>query len=386
MRVGVIIVAGGRGLRLGGEIPKQLLEIGGRSVLRRAVDIFDAHPRIDQIVVVLPDDLVAEAARLIGPTGRPCAVAVGGPTRQESVRRGLAALPPGPDVVLIHDAARPFAPADLIDRVIDEAVASGAAVPAVAVTETVKRLGRDGRHVRETIAREEIWLAQTPQGFRRAVLEAAFARVGDPAAAATDDAMLVEQAGHPVRLVPGDVRNVKITTMSDLDGARARHRGAPRVGTGYDLHRLVDGRPLRLAGVELDAVRGPLGHSDGDVVCHAVIDAIFGAAAMGDIGHHFPNTDPRWQDAAGLDLLEQALAIVATAGWRVSSVDVTVVLERPKLAPHTSAVVAALAQTLALPSGCVSVKAKTNEGVDAVGRGEAIAAHAVVVLTGTVDQ
>ena len=264
------------------------------------------------------------------------------------------------------------------------ALETGAAVPALPAHETVKRVDPSAHIVRETIARDEIWLAQTPQGFRRSVLEAAMA-AAPSGAAATDDAMLVERAGHAVAVVPGDAANVKITTAADLAAARARLAGTPRVGSGYDLHRLVAGRRLVLAGVEIPFERGPEGHSDGDVVCHAVIDAMLGAAAQGDIGRHFSNTDPRWKDAPGLDLLERARAIIEAAGWMVSSIDVTVILERPKLAPHVPAIVERLAHGLGVSVDRVSVKGKTNEGVDAVGRGEAMAAHAVVVLTGKAE-
>lgn len=382
MSVGVIIVAGGRGARLGAAVPKQLLEISGRSMLRRAVETFDEHPRVDHLVVVLPVELVADAARLVGSTRRPCFVTAGGETRRASVERGLQVMPAGPDLILVHDAARPFASADLIDRVIRETEESGAAVPALPATETVKRTDPAGRTVRETIAREEVWLAQTPQGFRRDLLEGAMAaRHGASGTLATDDAMLVEQTGHEVHVVMGDPLNVKITTADDLAAARARLVGPPRVGTGYDLHRLAKDRPLVLAGIEVAAERGPLGHSDGDVICHAVIDAMFGAAAVGDIGRHFPDSDPRWKDVAGLDLLRRARAIIEKGGYRVSSLDVTVILEQPKLAPHLPPIAERLAETLSLAPTAVGVKAKTNEGVDAIGRGEAIAAHSVVVLT-----
>ena len=384
MTVGAIIVAGGRGVRFGADVPKQLLEIDGRSILRRAVDAFDTHPRVDRIVVVLPAELVDDADRLVGATTRPCHVTSGGATRQDSVRLGLAAMAPGPEVILIHDAARPFVSADLINRVIGAATADGAAVPALPVRETVKRVGRDARIVRETIARDEVWLAQTPQGFRRDILESAFERGRD--LAVTDDAMLVEHAGHAVRVVDGDLANVKITTPDDLARARAGQVAAARAGTGYDLHRLVEGRRLVLAGVDLGGDRGPLGHSDGDVVCHAVIDAILGAAAAGDIGRHFSNSDPRWKDAPGLDLLARAMTIVHTAGFDVVNVDVTVVLERPKVSPHAAAIVDGLARTLGVTPSRVSVKGKTNEGVDAVGRGEAIAAYAVALLSAKVSR
>ena len=193
--------------------------------------------------------------------------------------------------------------------------------------------------------------------------------------------MLAEQVGHSVVIVAGDEGNMKITTAADLAAAKNRvEPSVSRVGTGYDLHRLVDGRPLVLAGVTLSPDRGPFGHSDGDVVCHALIDAIFGAAAAGDIGRHFPNTDPAWKDAAGLDLLEKAIGVLDGLGWTVSNVDVTVILEAPKLTPSVLDIRKNLARVLDLPLEAVSVKAKTNEGVDAVGRGEAIAAHAVAMV------
>jgi 2-C-methyl-D-erythritol 4-phosphate cytidylyltransferase/2-C-methyl-D-erythritol 2,4-cyclodiphosphate synthase len=378
MPVGVIIVAAGRGERLGGRVPKQLLEIDGRSIVARSVAAFDASPDIDHLVVVLPAALVADGPSIVGSPARPCTCVAGGERRQDSVRRGLEAMPASADVVLIHDAARPFVSGALIGRVIAAAREAGAVVPAVRARDTVKRVPAGSATVAETVPRDEIWLAQTPQGFTRAVLEDAVAL--GATVEATDEAALAERSGHPVRVVEGDETNVKITTPADLADARARATPAPRVGTGYDLHRLVDGRPLVLAGVVVPGERGPMGHSDGDVVCHAIVDALLGAAGAGDIGRHFPDSDARWKGAPGLDLLARAVAIVAEAGWQPANVDVTVVLERPKLGPHVAAIRAALANVLGLTADAVSVKAKTNEGVDAIGRGEAVAAHAVAAL------
>ena len=376
----MIIVAAGRGDRVGAPVPKQLLELGGRTILQRSVAVFDQHAGVGHLVVVLPGDLVALGESVVGPVCRPCRIVAGGARRQDSVSRGLAAMPPEIDVILVHDAARPFAGADLIDRVIAATERVGAAVPAVRARDTVKRVDPARQVVSETIPRDEIWLAQTPQGFRRAVLAAAVA-LGEQGMEATDEAMLAEQAGHAVAIVEGDAVNVKITTPEDLAAARARFATGPRVGTGYDLHRLVAGRPLVLAGVTLAFDRGPLGHSDGDVLCHALVDALFGAAGAGDIGRHFPNTDPQWKDAPGLDLLARAVAIVRDAGWAVSSADATIVLEQPKLSPVIDEIRQRLAGVIGVGVGQVSVKGKTNEGMDAVGRGEAIAAHAVAVLT-----
>jgi 2-C-methyl-D-erythritol 4-phosphate cytidylyltransferase/2-C-methyl-D-erythritol 2,4-cyclodiphosphate synthase len=378
MSVAAIIVAAGRGERLGGGQPKQLLEVGGRSLLQRSVAAFDGHPLVETIVVVLPEDLVAQGASLVGATSRPCRWVAGGVRRQDSVRLGLAAVAADVDLVLVHDAARPFVSRAVIDRVLEQTSAHGAAVPAVQARDTVKRARRGTTHVAETIARQDIWLAQTPQGFRRAVLEAAVAH--GAAMEATDEAMLAEQAGLPVAIVEGDPENYKITTADDLARARRSVSGTFRIGTGYDLHRLVEGRPLMLAGVHVPEDRGPAGHSDGDVVAHALIDALLGAAALGDIGREFPDSDPRWKDARGLDLLTRVMSRVAASGWQVGNADVTVILERPRLVPYIGAICEQLAGILNVPTGQVSVKAKTNEGVDAVGRGEAIAAHAVALL------
>ncbi len=350
-------------------------------MLQRSVAACDAHLAVTEMVVVLPADCVADGAALVGPTRVPCRVVAGGARRQDSVRAGFAAVSPEAAIVLVHDAARPFVSSAVIDRVIAAAHESGAAVPAVPVSDTVKRVTTTARRtVVETVPREEVWLAQTPQGFRREVLQSAIA-AGVGMAEATDEARLVEWLGHEVQVVEGDAKNIKVTTADDVRQAQAAWSTECRVGTGYDLHQLVPGRRLVLAGVVVPSDRGPLGHSDGDVVCHALTDAMLGAVGAGDIGQMFPNTDPAWKNAPGLDLLTRALAVVQSRGWTVVNADVTVVLERPKLSPHMPAVCAALAAALGVATDAVSVKGKTNEGVDAVGRGEAIASHAVILLT-----
>jgi 2-C-methyl-D-erythritol 4-phosphate cytidylyltransferase/2-C-methyl-D-erythritol 2,4-cyclodiphosphate synthase len=360
-------------------VPKQFLDLGGRSLLQRSVAVFDRHGDVAQIVVVLPSDLVAAGRALVGDVSRPCAIVAGGDRRQDSVANGVAALAAQIDTVLVHDAARPFADAALIDRVLAGVRESGAAIPAIGVRDTVKRRAAGSSRVAETIPRGDVWLAQTPQGFRRPLLESAMA-LARTGADATDEAALVERLGEPVAIVEGDERNVKITTPDDLATARAALAAPVRIGTGYDLHRLVTDRPLVLAGVVVPSPTGPLGHSDADVLCHAIADAMFGACGNGDIGRHFPDSDPQWKGIPGLDLLAKAAAIVRSAGWVVSNVDATIVLERPKLAPHIPAMRDALARALAITPEAVGVKAKTNEGVDAVGRGEAIVAHAAVIL------
>ena len=301
----------------------------------------------------------------------------GGERRQDSVRHAFERIDRRSEVVVIHDAARPLVTDSLIRRTIDAAFAAGAAIAALRASDTVKRADAAGR-VAETLPRDRIYLAQTPQAFRVDVLRHALTIRAD----ATDEAALAEQSGHPVQLVDGDPRNVKITTPEDLALAE-RLLGAPsglRIGNGYDLHRLVEGRPLVLGGVTIPFDKGLLGHSDADVICHAITDAILGAAGAGDIGRHFPDTDAAWKDADSVDLLRRAAAIVAAAGYTVVNVDVVVVAQRPKLSPHADAIRARVAAALGCDPLQVSVKGKTNEGVDSVGAGEAIAAHAVALL------
>ena len=385
MRVTAIIAAGGAGRRLGSAEPKQLLDLGGQSILARSVAAFDSHPAISDIVVVLPPDLAAAGAQAhIGRTARPVLVVAGGARRQDSVANAFAAVDPSAEIVLIHDAARPFVSTAIIDRTIEAAAAHGAAIAGVEASDTVKRVERHahGALIIETIPRDRVFLAQTPQGFRREVLADAVA-LGRSGVEATDEAALAERAGHPVHVVAGEAGNVKITTEEDLVTARRRMEttaAAGRVGTGYDLHRLVDGRPLIIGGVTIPSARGPLAHSDGDVACHAATDAVLGAATLGDIGHHFPDSDPRWKGASSIALLRHAVAMVTEQRYQVSNLDVTVILESPRIRDYIDAMRAGMAGALDIDVARVSIKGKTNEGVDAIGRGEAIAAHAVVLL------
>ncbi len=386
MHVTAIIAAAGAGTRLGGAVPKQLLDLGGRTILQRSVDAFADHPRVDDVIVVLPAALAEHPPEWLG--GRRSLRAVlGGRRRQDSVANAFDAVPDTADIVLVHDAARPFVTADLISRAIDAAAAHGAAIAAMQATDTVKRVAAapHATAIVETIPRESIYLAQTPQAFRRRVLADAVA-LGRAGVEATDEAALAERAGHSVHVIAGDARNVKITTQADLEAARSAPPGAveaSRVGTGYDLHRLVAGRPLILGGVAVPAERGAEGHSDADAVCHAATDAILGAACLGDIGRHFPDSDPSWKGASSVELLRKAAAMVREQGLEVANLDVTVVLERPKIAPHVDAIRSGVAAALGVPVDRISVKGKTNEGLDAVGRGEAIAVYAVALLTGT---
>jgi 2-C-methyl-D-erythritol 4-phosphate cytidylyltransferase/2-C-methyl-D-erythritol 2,4-cyclodiphosphate synthase len=377
--VSAILAAGGRGLRFGHAQPKQLTEVGGRPMLERSASILLAHPDVDEVIVALPADLAAEPPAYLANTVKPLRVVAGGARRQDSVAAAFIAVSEHADVVVVHDAARPFATGDLISRTIAAAAESGAALAALGARDTVKQA--DGALVRATLDRRTIYLAQTPQAFRRGVLRDALAVTSD----ATDEASLAELAGHAVRIVEGEATNIKITTPEDLRIADAISRGdrparTGRAGIGYDLHRLVDGRPLILGGVTIPFERGLAGHSDADAVCHAVTDAILGAAGAGDIGRHFPDTDPRWKGASSVDLLRRAVAVVSGLGLGIGNVDVTVICERPKLAPHVDAMRANVAAALGVPVDRVSIKGKTNEGVGELGRGEAIAVHAIALI------
>ncbi|MXY25372.1 MAG: 2-C-methyl-D-erythritol 2,4-cyclodiphosphate synthase [Acidobacteria bacterium] len=394
VRVAAVIAAGGRGRRSGGGVPKQFRRAGGRTLLEHGVAPFDRHDRVAELIVVLPADAAQSPPPGLAACASPVRVVAGGARRQDSVAAGVDAVGEGADIVLVHDAARPFCSAALIDRVIDAAAETGAAVPALRATDTVKEAAgmadpamaaagaADPVMVAATLPRDRIWLAQTPQGFRLDVLREAVA-LGRKGVEATDEALLAERAGHPVRLVEGDPANVKVTTAADVDEAMARlgtGGGAVRIGFGYDSHRTEAGRPLILGGIEIPHDVGLAGHSDADGVCHAVTDALLGAAAAGDIGRHFPDTDPRWKGASSIELLRGAVAIVRAHGFAPGNVDVVVIAQRPKLGPHVEAMRERLSDPLGIPPGAISIKAKTAEGMDAVGRGEGIVVHAVATV------
>jgi 2-C-methyl-D-erythritol 4-phosphate cytidylyltransferase / 2-C-methyl-D-erythritol 2,4-cyclodiphosphate synthase len=393
MHVTAIIAAGGRGQRFGGSQPKQLQPLGGRTILDRSVALFTDHAGVDEVIVALPADILADPPGYLRSDSKPVRLVAGGDRRQDSVANAFAAASERSELIVIHDAARPFASADLITRTIAAAVHSGAALAAMPARDTVKRAtmfegpakaGHYVRHVAETLPRESIFLAQTPQAFRREVLKSALALGGRAGAGATDEAELAERAGHRVTLVEGEASNIKITTPEDFAIAEAIARGRTavpgRAGIGYDVHRLVEGRPLILGGVTIPFDRGLAGHSDADAVCHAVTEAILGAAAAGDIGRHFPDTDAKWKGASSIDLLRRAARVVRDCGLEITNVDASVVAERPKLAPYVDAMRANVAAALGIEIANVSIKGKTNEGLGDIGRGEAIAVHAVAFL------
>ena len=389
MHVSAIIAAGGRGSRFGAAHPKQLLTLGGLSILQRSVDAFLACDLVSSVVVALPEELAADPPAYLRARDKPVQVVAGGERRQDSVSRAFAAVGDRAEIVAVHDAARPLVTDAVIRRTVHAAADSGAAIAAIRARDTVKRGDAAGMIV-ETLRREDVYLAQTPQTFRTPVLRAALLHAEGLAKAgladdATDEAAMAERAGHPVQLVEGDPRNLKITTPEDLVMAERLLGGAAatalRIGNGYDVHRLAPGRPLILGGVTIPFDKGLQGHSDADAVCHAVTDAILGAAGAGDIGRHFSDTDPAWRDANSLDLLRQAAAVVRASGYVIVNVDVVVIAQRPKLAPHVDGMRGHIARALSCEASQISVKGKTNEGVDSMGAGESIAVHAVALLT-----
>ncbi|MBM3504725.1 MAG: bifunctional 2-C-methyl-D-erythritol 4-phosphate cytidylyltransferase/2-C-methyl-D-erythritol 2,4-cyclodiphosphate synthase [Alphaproteobacteria bacterium] len=372
-----LILAAGSGVRLGSPLAKQYLRLGGIPLLRHSVERFLAHPAIESVrVVIRGDDRSDYDAATTGLTL--LSPVTGGTTRQESARLGLESLAgEAPTCVLIHDAARPFPGAALVDRLLAALVHVPGAIAGVPLRDTLKR-ECDGM-VAATVPREGLWRAQTPQAFRYAAILAAH-RQAAGRDDLTDDAAVLEAAGGAVQLVAADDANLKVTDAGDLALAERWWRGGGemRVGSGFDVHRLGPGTGLHLCGVWLPGDRTLIGHSDADVALHALTDAMLGAIGAGDIGVHFPPSDPRWRGAPSRLFVAHAAALLRTQRAELVNLDLTIICERPKVAPHRAAMVAALADLLAIPRGRISVKATTTEGLGFAGRGEGIAAQAVV--------
>ena len=370
MRIAVLLVAAGSSTRFGADQPKQFAPLLGRPVLRWAAEALPSD-----LLQAVGEPALVDAA-LVGLGALP--TVAGGTTRQESVLRGLEALAAhGPDVVLVHDAARPVVPAGTVEALLAALRDVPGAIPAVPVADTLKR-GAGGR-VAGTVPREGLFRAQTPQGFRFDVLLAAHRQAGP---GATDDAALLEAAGHSVALVPGSEDNIKLTYPEDMVRLeRVVAPGlSPRTGTGFDVHAIAEGRPLVLCGVVVPHGRGLAGHSDADVGIHALCDAIYGALAEGDIGRWFPPSEAEWKDADSARFLRHAAGRIAARGGRLANADVTLICEQPKVTPHAPAMMARLADLLGVEVGRVSVKATTTERLGFAGRGEGIAAQAVATV------
>lgn len=369
--VTAIIVAAGASRRMGFDKLSYRLP-DGRTVLETSCALFAAHPAVDELVLVAGGNR-PQCEAIAAACPKPCTVVQGGATRADSVRSGLAAAKG--QLVAIHDAARPFASAEIITAALQAAAESGAAAPAVPVKDTIKIADQDGKVV-ATPDRAMLYAVQTPQCFDRALyLQALEAVSGEKASLVTDDCSLFELAGLPVTLTAGDYANLKITTKEDLQKEKTM-----RIGHGYDVHRLVEDRKLILGGVEVPYEKGLLGHSDADVLLHAVMDAVLGAAALGDIGQHFPDTDPAYKGADSLALTREVAKIIAAHGYKVGNIDATILCQRPKLAPHIPAMRQNIADAFGLPLDAVSVKATTEEHLGFTGEGLGIAAHAVALI------
>ena len=381
--ISAVLVAAGSSTRMG--FDKLSFDLGGETVLHRSIRAFDQCPQIGEIVLVAGKNRAFVEQQAVGCT-KPVQIVAGGATRAESAKNGVLAA--HGELVAVHDAARPFVSPAVIAAVLEAADRCGAAAPAVPVKDTIKQaVPGDGKTVPEaclvhsTPDRSILYAVQTPQCFDRTQYLAALQELdAEKARLVTDDCSLFELTGRSVQLTQGDYANLKITTREDLPRPVQKEETRMRIGHGYDVHRLVEGRKLILGGVEIPFEKGLLGHSDADVLAHAVMDAVLGAAALGDIGQHFPDNDPAYAGADSLELARHVARILSEHDYRLENIDATILCQRPKLAPHIPAMQANLAAAFGLPVDAVSVKATTEEHLGFTGEGLGIAAHAVALI------
>lgn len=393
-----IIPAAGSGSRFGGQTPKQFLEIAGAPIIIHTLRRFDSCEDIGAIIVALQASEISSFEESLSgfEFRKPVRLVPGGAERSDSILNALeAAREFDPELVAVHDAVRPFVTPAQISAVLARAGEAGGAILALPATDTIKEV--EGGIIRRTIDRRLIWRAQTPQAFRYEMLLRANAEAraaGLPPALTTDDSLLVENLGLEVAVVEGSAHNIKITTPEDFILAQrlfeemsqespqsTNTNPAFRTGIGNDIHRLVEGRKLILGGIEIPFEKGLLGHSDGDSLSHAITDALLGAAGLGDIGTHFSDRDPRWAGADSRVFLRHVRSLILERGYQIYSIDATILAEKPKMMPHVEAMRASLAGTLEIDPSQINIKAKTNEGLDAIGRGEAIAALASALIS-----
>ncbi len=392
--VAAVIAAGGTGTRMNSGIPKQFLEIVGKPILLHTIESIASIEQVTQIVIALPVEHIAEAEAILArqPMRVKPQCVPGGSNRQESVRCGVEHARQDADIIMVHDAVRPLCDRDTMLRILEAAWKKGAAVPGLPATETIQRVSRSGR-VLSTTPRQELYAIQTPQAFHAGILRAALQKAHEAGFLGTDESSVVRWAGYPVVVVPGSPDNIKITRPLDLDIAellianRPREEGgAPmseskfRIGQGIDYHRLVEGRRLILGGIEIPFEKGLEGHSDADALSHAICDALLGAAGLGDIGRHFPDTDPANRGRSSLEFLKEVKAKLEFAGWTIWNVDATLLAQQPRLAPHMPAMKQKLAKSLGLDVAQLNIKATTTEGMNAEGHGEGISAQAIALL------
>lgn len=388
MKTVAIIPAGGAGRRLKAGTAKQYLKLNELPVLVHSLKALDKAAEVNEIILVVPErdvKFVREEVIIKNDIKKVAKIIAGGDERQDSVRNGLTAVDGNCDIVLVHDGVRPFVTGEMISRVVEVAREFQAAVIGVPAKDTIKET-LDNDFVVKTVPRRNLWITQTPQAFQFAILQKAYEAAYRDKFYGTDDASLVERIGVPVKMVAGSYENIKITTPDDLIIAEALLKSKLggvmkiRTGLGYDSHRFVPGRKLILGGVEIPHDQGLKGHSDADALIHAVCDALLGAAGAGDIGRHFPDTDPAYKDISSMILLERVREIIAAEGFCVGNIDVSVIMEKPKLAPYAAEIADNMAKALNIATAGVNIKAKTNEGMGFEGRNEGIAVFAVATL------
>lgn len=382
-KVAAVILAAGSGTRMLSDVTKQRMYIRGESVLHRSVRIFSECENISSIVVVCRADELEWSEAELSDISRPCSIISGGKTRAESAKLGFGAIPDDSDFVAIHDAARCLVTRDIIECVVSAAVFSGAATASTPVTDTLKRVNSDSKIV-ETIPRESIYAASTPQVFSTMLYKKALSEAKN-IESFTDDNMLIESLGHEVVCVDTGRENIKITTPDDISYAEyilGKREGMLeyKIGHGYDVHRLVYDRALVLGGVNIPSDKGLLGHSDADVLTHAIMDSLLGAMGLGDIGKHFPDTSGEFKDISSLELLARVASLILENGYTVVNVDATVILQRPKIASYIDSMRENIAKILGIEVGRINIKATTEEGLGFTGSGEGAAAHSVAML------
>ena len=373
-KVAVIIAAAGQGRRMGAPVPKQYMKIGGEYILAKTINAFEQAEEVDYTFIVTNRDYIDLCSEIVSERGfsKVLGIVNGGRERQDSVYNAIQTLNskrPGVSIVLIHDGARPFVDGSVISSVIEAADRDGAAAACVAMTDSVRKAGKEkGKSM--AVDRSDYYSVQTPQGFRKIILIESYEKAYDDGYMGTDDASIVERAGYDVTIVEGNYGNIKITTKEDLPMEN-------RVGTGYDVHRLVEDRKLILGGVEIPHDRGLLGHSDADVLTHALMDALLGAAGLGDIGRHFPDTDEQYRGADSLMLLGRVKELLDENFYRTGNVDITVIAQKPKISPYIEQMRGNIAAVLDVEISRVNIKGTTTEKLGFEGREEGIAAQAV---------
>lgn len=381
-KIAVIIAAAGSGNRMGSGIPKQYMEILGKPVLTRSVEAFEKNASTDEIYLVVNQEYTdfCRETYLGGKSAMSKVkdIVPGGAQRQDSVYAALSVIPEDVDFVLVHDGARPFVNEETIEALIEAVIKHGAAVAAVPVKDTIK--SAEAGIFSETLDRSRLYSIQTPQGFGRKLLKQAYERAFSENFYGTDDAVLVEKMGEKVYLVKGDYHNIKITTKEDIILGEAILGEETRIGTGYDVHRLTEDRKLILGGVEIPFEKGLLGHSDADVLLHAIMDALLGAGALGDIGRHFPDSDESYRGISSLLLLKRVGGLLAENGCRIGNIDAVVIAQRPKIAPYIGEMTARIAETLDIDGNRINIKGTTTEKLGFCGREEGIAAQASVLI------